>query len=125
MTSHIEHVEIPRYNTIAINESTNLDLRIQFMLNEISADTFKEKLQQREKKTQKRQEISMILTMFVQTMSDFFRQSILNDSYAQKVVDIRALIKYFNKSFTQLSRKYGCVVPHIHEEYNRLTSIKF
>ena len=124
LTSHVVLVEIPRYNAVAINAQSNLDLRISFMLNELTTDAFKEKLQQREKKAQKKQEIGMILNMFVQTMSDFYRQAILDDSYAQQVVDIRALIQYFNKSLKQVSQKFACVVPHIHEESFRLISNK-
>lgn len=124
LTLHIEGAELPRYVTRDIDEHTNRDLRVAYMMNELTSERFKEKLQQREKREQKRRDISQILQMFFQTASEFFRQAMVESSYAARVVDMHALVDYFNKSLKQVSQKYGCVVPNIHESGARMISVK-
>ena len=47
-----------------------MDLRIKYMLNRISEDEFKIILQRREKKIQKKQDITNLVNMFVTCMTD-------------------------------------------------------
>lgn len=113
LTTHIDDTELPRFNIVEINENSNLDIRIRYMLNEISEAHFKEKLQQREKKNQKKREIYMILQMFTQSISDFYRQALINGRYRECIDNIRALVVYFNNTLKDVSQKYVCVVPQI------------
>lgn len=108
---HIEHAELARYGHV-ITEANNIDLRVRYMLNEIQMQEFKSKIQQREKASEKKREIYMILHMFVITMSDYYRQ-IIQSRNLELVGEIEELISYTNKSMMTVSRRYDCVVPNI------------
>lgn len=112
LTIHIDEAERPRYEAMRIDEQANLDLRILYILNELSDVLLKQKLQQREKKNEKKRHIEMVLQMFVHTMSDLFRQGIVGD-FAGVIVSMRALIEYVNTTLKSVSRKYNCIVPSI------------
>ena len=122
---HIDDVEIPRYNTPDINETTNQDLRIQYILNEISKDIFKAKLQQREKKVEKRREIHQVLQLIVQTSADFFRSALIEKDYNTCIQNMTALVDYANTTMEKISRKYSCVVPIMVKTSGRVNTSKF
>ena len=122
---HVDDVEVPRYYTPDINEGTNLDLRIQYTLNEITKDNFKIKLQQREKKCEKRREIHQVLQLITQTSADFFRTALLEKDYNACIQSMTALIDYANGTMERISRKYGCVVPVLSKATGRVLTSKF
>ncbi len=114
LTIHIEHIELPRYR-YAMNATSNIDLRVQYMLNELNTDSFKSKIQQREKAIHKKRDISMILTMFITTISDWFRDII----YQQKILyysEIKQLINYTNQNLLKIAKRYDCVIPIIDKD---------
>lgn len=67
---HINNVEIPRFQTTNVAE--NQDLRIQYMRNRISEDTFKKLIGLRERKMGKNHEFYNILIMFVTCQTELF-----------------------------------------------------
>ena len=109
---HIEHVELGRYPT-EITHVNNCDLRIQLMLKEISIDSFKSKLQQREKASQKKKDIGLIFGMFLHTMSDLYRQMAIEKKIEIYYEQIKELIKYMNSSMFVVANRYDCIVPII------------
>lgn len=119
LVNHAENVELPRYNNAEINENMNLDLRIKYMLGEITVETFRTQLQQREKKQHKKQEIHQVLHMFIHTIGDMFRQAIIDSRYMEWIPELKALVDYFNTSMQKVSTKYDCVVPHVDLATNR------
>ena len=94
------------------------------MLDEISSDTFKERVQQREKRTQKMREIHLLLQMFVNTMADLLRQTVMEKDFVEKEVLVRALIDYSNTNIGRISKRYSCVVPCINVEHMRIDNTK-
>ena len=123
LTLHVEHVELLHWQPGNI-EANNLDLRIGYMLNEVSDVVLKQKIQQREKKMQKKNDIFLILQMFHASMADFLRQLVLDGQVVAHMQDMRALALYANKSFMNVSFKYSCVVPFLDIEKNRILSRK-
>lgn len=120
---HIDDVERHRYDTDTLpGEMVNVDLRILYMLNEISVDAFKQKLQQREKNAQKRREIGLVLQMFRDTMSDLLRQMIVTREFVERLADMRALVDYFNRSMSKIASNFSCVTPWIDKKRMRLTA---
>lgn len=115
IVNHIELVELPRYVHI-VTETNNIDLRVRYMMNEISSDTFKSKIQQREKASQKKRDIAMILNMFITTMSDYYREMCYVRKIQPYLHDINELILYTNRSLITISQRYECVVPIINQE---------
>lgn len=122
---HIENVELPRFHTPDINQSTNQDIRIQFTLNEITEQNFKSKLQQREKKAEKCREIYQVLQLVTQTSADLFRTLVINHDYNTCLANVTALIDYANDTLEKISRKYKCVVPIMAKDTGRVSSRKF
>ncbi len=113
IASHIEQVELPRYNDV-VTETNNIDLRVKYMLNELSPDTFKSKIQQREKASQKKRDIALILNMFITTCSDFFRE-MCHSKNLSHVPELKELVNYTNRNLMVISKRYDCVVPIIDE----------
>jgi hypothetical protein len=121
--THIEHVEIPRYRPPANIVDDNEDLRIQFLMNEVSENDLKFQLQKREKKKQKNQDIYMVYDMFIHTIA-IILQNHLQEDYSdineQRLFDeITRLRKYFNEQMLIISRRFNCCVPRIsHNNWN-------
>lgn len=109
---HIEQAEIPRYNIVR-TERTNLDLRVKYMLNEITTNAFATKIQQREKAFSKKKDIGDLLNMFVTVFSDFLRDIIDRKSIHHLIDEIDALVNYYNESMISVAKRYDCVVPVI------------
>jgi len=106
---HIEHVELPRV-AYAVHENNNVDLRVKFMMNEISTDNFKVKIQQREKAAQKKRDLGLIYNMFITTVSDYFREMIFEKTINPYFDHIKELILYTNNCLCTISKRYECIV---------------
>ena len=118
--THIQYTEIHRYEYREENNNINSDLRIRYMLNEITEDYLKNTLQKREKKNSKNLEISQILQMFLDTASDIFRTIIKLQSISDlenQIPLLHNLRKYMNKSCQSISCRYSCVVPIIYDSW--------
>ena len=125
LIAHIEHQEMPRYPT-ETQEETYLDLRIAYMLNDFDEDTFKKKLQQREKQIQKKKEIGLVLQMILHTGADLLRSMISNNESASNIHDqLFELLKYANSVFEKISITYNCVAPFISISNNYITLMKY
>lgn len=116
---HIEQVTMPTYR---VTDASNLQLRIDYLNNEITEEEFMHKLQQREKQLAKKREIHDVYEMFIFTMVDMFRNlfnEIANKNY--KVVDdlfkwfreVNQLKNFANEQFDKISKRYNNAVPKI------------
>ena len=116
---HVQNVVLARYNVNAIND--NRDLRIKFILNDISEDEFKRKIQQREKARNRKTDIRQVLEMFSTVLIDLF-QAYVNDQDINKLVNsLNELRTHVNSTFTVVSKRFGkCAVPSISEYYDIL-----
>ena len=126
--NHVEGIEIHAYRVDNLNydHSDFLNLRIAFLKSQISEDSFKQKLQWKEKRFQKKQEIYMILDMFLTTgkylMNNLVRISNEDQHYkttvsleeASDFMDYKKnLIDYTNESMKKISKRYKNKVPII------------
>ena len=118
ISRHIEGVELYAYNTNNVDNYDHyeyLELRIQYLSNQLDKNEFKKKLQWKEKKFQKKQDIYMVLDMFI-TTSRYISISYLNNEKMKIVKYIKQiddLLDYTNKSMKSLSLKYRNTVPII------------
>lgn len=71
LTGHIQRVELPRFRVRI--EETNQDDRIKYMVNEITEEQFKVKIQRKEKANDKKRDIYAILDMVQTVSSDYMR----------------------------------------------------
>jgi ribosomal protein L32 len=110
---HIEQVELPRYR---VNADANLDLRVKYMMNEITETHFKETIQIREKKNEKNREYTQVITMYLTVCRDILIRvrdvSTLLDAEAL-VGELGKLCEYFNQCMETISKRYKCVSPKI------------
>lgn len=121
---HVELDELPRYNVV-VDENNNLDLRIKYMLNELSSQDFKLTIQKREKALQKKRDIALVFNMFVTVMSDYFRQMMHRGNIHTYMEDLLQLINYTNASLITVAKRFDCVVPVIcaHDNIFRVITV--
>jgi hypothetical protein len=111
---HVQHIVIPRYETNI--EKDFRELRIKFMMNDISVDVFKKQLQQKEKAFNKKRDITMVLQTYVDvSLENLIAMSLCttkNDMLAvyEKMITLK---DYINESLQIISQRYNNVVPLI------------
>ena len=107
-----EYPETPRDNE---------DLRVSYMLNELSEEAFKHALQNREKKFKKTQEYREVLNMTVNTSGDILRQIIVDHENMFEYLDtLDRLRVYVNNIFRKIGQRYNCKSPEISLDWNYL-----
>ena len=130
--THIQNYEMR--NNIPDQNDTNRNLRVEYLLNSITEETFKKTLQQKEKQRLKRRDCHNIHQMLVDVASDIFRQIVVKynqdrDNFKkfldEQMVIINNLREYFNSTFEKLGKNYKSVYPGIdtsfffHNNYQR------
>ena len=129
LTIHLNHSQAPRFRVDRI--VNNQDLRIQYLAKEISKKHFKSCIMRRDKAYEKKQDISDVIQLQVQTITDIIyrlenelknidrttpiiggsdinqRTIAVCDNY---MVEINNATIYCNKLFVQHSQTYNCKV---------------
>lgn len=97
-------------------ETNHIDLRIKYLLNEITEEQFKIMLQKNEKKHSKNRDIYHVLELYSDTMVDLFNNIIYD--YHHDTLDLNAWVEqvskffsFLNIEFKKISHRYSCVVP--------------
>jgi hypothetical protein len=135
--THIQHQELRNIVNHELDPAINRDLRVRYLLNDISDIHFKELLQQKEKHHEKMIEYQEIYQMFVTVASDIITQlhvkhqnKLYNDT-AQVTTDFREslvlldnLINYFNENFKKIGKMFKCVYPGITKTYYLVSNIE-
>lgn len=120
ISSHVENVTLPHHHTN--NVTNNLDLRVKYLMNEITEDHFKATLQQREKKNIKKKEIHDVLEMYLFTSVDMFNNMLSDKERVKKfclqnvddyVKQFLALQEFANTQLDKIATRYNCKVPYI------------
>jgi len=105
---HIQH-HILRYELVQINDD-NADLRLQYMMDGLSELRFKQLLQIRDKANKKKRDWVGIYNLFVDVMSDMYRQLLLKEiSMPQFIETSQKLEEYTIVEFRKVSNRYKCV----------------
>lgn len=130
---HIRDVEMERYPAARpVDLNANMDIRKQFMLGKITDAAFKAKLQQREKKRSKCDEVNQVLAMTTQVGTDNLRAMFdmmrngqngiaLVQQVEAAVKNCEGLRAYVNDSLLHISKRYNNSVPNISSEWIVLT----
>jgi hypothetical protein len=108
---HLRHAEITRYNydkTVA-----NRDLRVLYMRNMIEKEYFKIVIQQNDKRHQKCRDMTNILTMLANTVSDIIirlsHTNITIQDMKNHIREVNEIIKYVNECLEEVSHTYNSV----------------
>lgn len=114
---HIERIELRYYYDIT--EEDNKDLRISYMLNELSEIDYKKKIQRREKSREKKRDIHNVLRMFIDTSGDLLRQFVLDKNKKEEIYNtLDKLVSYTSKELKMVSKRYNCVVPYFRYDWS-------
>ena len=109
---HCQWAIIPRYDTNRIED--NRDLRIKFMIGDISNDIFKSKIQQREKARQRKTDIRQVMEMLLAVLNDLFQAFVHDKEVDTLCTSLLELQNHVNMTLTKISVRYTkCAVPHI------------
>ena len=122
-TSHILNYELRQLQVID-PVIKNRDLRVKYILNELTEDQFKHELQLSEKKCQKVIAYRNIYQMFVDVSSDNLRQIVIfnrtrpdfqvaENFFKEQIEIYNGLVTYFNQSLEKVGKMYKCVYPAI------------
>ena len=90
----------------------NTQLRIAYMLNDISREDFKNFLQRQEKYKDKVRDLSNIYEMIGNTGGDLLRQYVLEPERHDEIVDLlQKIIDYGNEIFETIRSRYNSRLP--------------
>lgn len=114
---HMRHVVLRELNDN--RQRNNEDLRLKFLKGEIDEPKFKSLIQMRDKKMLKNEEISQVLTMFVNAFTDIiYRIKEVNilkeetdkvhDLVTLLLTEVYCLLEYTNACFKKISDIYKC-----------------
>jgi len=109
---HIRQVELHALPTTMDNQS-NMDLRVEFLLKNLSEDDFKIKLQRREKDRNKKLEYREVLDMYVNVMQDIFYELERSKDCLKFIEEEERIRKYAESGIFGINDKFGCKLKHI------------
>ena len=121
---HIRNVELERY-TEEFGEQTHLDLRVRFLIKDLSEARWFSELKRREKKREKSRAIGMVLRMFIDTLGDMF-SNILEcrtlPEFVGVIDQMNMLRNYANSNLKSVADRFNNKVPQISDtwEYQRV-----
>lgn len=105
LVRHVQQVDVPRLPCV---EPDNTDLRLAYLLGRLSEQTWKETLQQREKKRDKELDLRQVYDMFVAAAAEAFRKLAVAHAPAGEVLrELTALRDFANVSFVVLAKRYN------------------
>ncbi len=107
-----------RHNTRSLQDRQNdewrRELRVQRLIDEITDEEWKNKLQRGEKAAQKTFRVVEVLEMFCQVGIDFLREAMLDTSDKEAINrQFEELRNYCNNAFTKINKRYNNEVPYI------------
>ena len=105
---HVDHFEVGDLRHTVNRNSTNMDLRVKYMMNEMLESAFKVAIQKREKIVQHSNNFIELLEMFSNVTSDFLRQMLVNELTLEQCMEsIQNIIEYFNTSSLTIGKRYN------------------
>ena len=119
---HYRFSELPRYEVNNNEDDDYLQYRIQYLRNQIEEQDFKQILQRKDKINKKKQDISNVFTMFINTSTDVIYRFIdfIEPPYSLKMIqeenikeaekilnEVNAIVKYVNECLQDVAKSYN------------------
>jgi hypothetical protein len=117
---HILYHEIPYHPVLIVGGDNFINLRIKYIMKEISFDDWKRELQRIEKKNEKNIAFRYIFEMFTNIGIDMFNKIIRTNTKDEITVIINefdALRKYFNENILKLYKRFDSRPKAIDDEW--------
>ena len=106
--AHIQEVFIPRFVTDRF--ANNQNLRIEYMIGNLTEEKFKKMVQQNDKKVMKYRELHNVFTLLRDTVLDIlmrFNAELVQNRFRPELLnEINAIVEYCNGIFLDISRVY-------------------
>ncbi len=107
---HIIHYEIPRHPINLVGGDAFTQLRIKYLMKEISEDDWKKELQRIEKKNEKNIAFRHVFDMLVAVSIDMFNRVLIanNDADINQILsEMDNLKKYFNDTIEKITKRFS------------------
>jgi hypothetical protein len=112
---HVHATDLPRLRGEAqAGNDRNMDLRLQYLLNQVDQDAWRKKLQQREKKRERSFAVLQVYDMFAAVATDVFRALVTGDVSAAAAGDQLAQLQRFaNESLDAIAKRFNMCVKRL------------
>lgn len=114
---HVLHVDLPRMRNEANGGGDfqrNADLRLKYLLNQITQHDWRRKLQQREKRRERAFAAMQVYDMFTAAATDTYRALVGGDHTPQQALDELRQLQYFaNESLESIARRFNMSVKRL------------
>jgi hypothetical protein len=120
IVNHVQHVEIARMHNV-FNQMDNEDLRIDYLLGNISKEQIKVSVQQREKKREKERAVRRALEVLVQAGTDLLNRIIAETVVTKKaalLVEVDGLRKFVNELMAKIHDRLKLSVPQYNANWH-------
>jgi len=110
----VQHIQnhIIRYELTGQEDNTGL--RLSYMMDRMTEENFKAALQTRDKSNHKKQDWRGVYQMFVDVMSDTYRQLLLGEATIEELIETALKLKqYCDEQFVKIGKRYNCVAKSI------------
>jgi hypothetical protein len=107
LITHIQMIEIDTRNN-PINEPTNRQIRIKYLMGKLTEKGFKQKIQKTEENFEQQLQLNVMYQAFVETVNDILRSIVEenNMEYSMKVVlELRKLVNSFNETLEKYCKE--------------------
>jgi hypothetical protein len=116
--AHVENYELRWTYGNVPDRPNNTDLRLKYLMDELSEDGLKKNVQKREKALEKKRDISNILRMFSDTGGDLMRQIVQEPEKLREIETIFTNLKtYTNDVFRKISSRYNNTSLYITKDW--------
>jgi hypothetical protein len=113
IVNHVQHVDLQRYHNV-FNQLDNQDLRIQYLLGNLSKELLKVEVQKREKRREKERSLRRAMEVMVQAGTDLLRRLMAEADIPKKrkiIEEIDALRVYINELLSKVYDRLKLSVP--------------
>jgi len=117
LINHILHVDIPHYPTD--QGDSFRDLRIRYLLKDISQEGWISGIQKNEKKFEKNNAVCNVLRMFTTVMTDMFNNILTKkgNEIIDMWEDMEKLRKYTNNNLEKIYSRFDNITPYISKNW--------
>lgn len=119
LSGHIRAVVLPKFAETDIGDVTNRDLRIQFLIDNITEKEWLREIKRREKKREKNRAISLALVMFANTLDDLHGNIAKGkiEDVSMYLVEMKSLRKYISTVFDKIEKRFDNKAPTVSPDW--------
>ena len=113
IAEHYTAIVLPKYRTTEYTSETYKDLRIKYLMNQLSEKDWLSALKKSEKKREKDRAIHLVLSMFLSSIKDIMSTAAKDGELV--LSEISSLVQYTNRSLAEIGERFDNKVLQISE----------